>query len=83
MNLSEEHGLVYQLFLNSESSFSQNPEDENYYIYTGTIGKIMPSALFYGKETHVGEPLKGMTANYIAAYFNQQMEWNPYSRKSI
>lgn len=77
VNLSEEHGLVYQLFLNSESSFSQAPEDENYYIYTGTIGKIMPSALFYGKETHVGEPLKGMTANYIAAYFNQQMEWNP------
>jgi len=36
----------------------------------------MPAALFYGKETHVGEPLKGMTANFIASFLTQAMEWN-------
>lgn len=77
VHLREEFGLDYTLFLNSEPSFSQGPTDNKEYIYSGTIGKIMPAALFYGKETHVGEPLKGMTANFIASFVTQEMEWNP------
>ncbi|TMN21602.1 M20/M25/M40 family metallo-hydrolase [Lentibacillus cibarius] len=76
-DLQKTHALDYQLFLNSEPSFTQTPGDTNHYIYAGTMGKIMPAALFYGKESHVGEPLKGMTANYIASFFTQRMEWNP------
>ena len=82
VRLREEHGLVYKLFLNSEPSFSQNPTDIKEYIYSGSIGKIMPAALFYGKETHVGEPLKGMTANYIASFLTQRMEWNELFRET-
>ncbi|WP_107923107.1 M20/M25/M40 family metallo-hydrolase [Lysinibacillus parviboronicapiens] len=82
VKLRKQHGLTYKLFLNSEPSFSQGPSDINEYIYSGTIGKIMPAALFYGKETHVGEPLKGMTANYIASYMTQYMEWNPIFRET-
>ncbi|MBG9455136.1 amino acid degradation protein [Lysinibacillus sphaericus] len=82
VRLREQHGLSYKLFLNSEPSFSQGPADINEYIYSGTIGKIMPAALFYGKETHVGEPLKGMTANFIASYMTQHMEWNPVFRET-
>lgn len=77
VSLRDQYSLSYKLFLNSEPSFSQKPGDENYYIYSGSIGKIMPAALFYGKETHVGEPLKGMTANYMASFLTQLMEWNP------
>ncbi|QTD40695.1 M20/M25/M40 family metallo-hydrolase [Sporosarcina sp. Te-1] len=80
--LRDEYGLSYKLFLNSEPSFSQGPADTNEYIYSGTIGKIMPAALFYGKETHVGEPLKGMTANYIASFLTQRMEWNEKFRET-
>lgn len=68
--------LRMKLFLNSEPSFSQGPTDINEYIYSGTIGKIMPAALFYGKETHVGEPLKGMTAPYMSSFLTAEMEWN-------
>lgn len=82
VRLREQHGLSYKLFLNSEPSFSQGPADNNEYIYSGTIGKIMPATLFYGKETHVGEPLKGMTANFIASYMTQHMEWNPIFRET-
>lgn len=82
VRLREEHGLTYKLFLNSEPSFSQKPLDIDEYIYSGTIGKIMPAALFYGKETHVGEPMKGMTANYIASFLTQRMEWNPLFRET-
>lgn len=82
VRIQEEHGLTYKLFLNSEPSFSQKPSDIAEYIYSGTIGKIMPAALFYGKETHVGEPMKGMTANYIASFLTQNMEWNPLFRET-
>lgn len=82
VRIREEFGLTYKLFLNSEPSFSQSPSDIEEYIYSGTIGKIMPAALFYGKETHVGEPMKGMTANYIASYLTQRMEWNPLFRET-
>ena len=77
VRLRDVHNLTYKMFFNSEPSFSQGPGDNKEYIYTGTIGKIMPSALFYGKETHVGEPLRGITANYIASFLTQLMEWNP------
>ncbi|MEH7744620.1 M20/M25/M40 family metallo-hydrolase [Neobacillus drentensis] len=76
LELKEKYDLTYKLFLNGEPVFSQEPGDENYYVYSGSIGKIMPSALFYGKETHVGEPLSGITAPYIASFLTQRMEWN-------
>src|SRR5699024_1336129 len=41
----EQYQLDITLFLNSEPSFSKQPGDEQYYMYSGTIGKIMPSAL--------------------------------------
>lgn len=74
--LQEHHELDIELFLNGEPSFSQYPEDENYYLYTGSIGKIMPSALFYGQETHAGEPLGGMTGQFMASFLTRKMEWN-------
>lgn len=82
VRLRNVHRLTYKMFFNSEPSFSQEPGDIKEYMYTGTIGKIMPAALFYGKETHVGEPLKGMTANYIASFLTQLMEWNPAFRET-
>ncbi|MFC2949728.1 M20/M25/M40 family metallo-hydrolase [Virgibacillus sediminis] len=79
--LKEQYGLRYRLFLNSEPTF-QAPGDDNYYLYTGSIGKIMPAALLYGQETHVGNPLSGLTANYMATFLTQQMEWNPNFREA-
>lgn len=73
--LKEKHGLDFSLFLNSEPSFTQRPQDPNYYIYSGSIGKIMPSALFYGVETHAGEPLRGLNAHYMSSFLNQKMEF--------
>jgi arginine utilization protein RocB len=76
LELKEQHNLSYKLFLNGEPVFTQEPGDRSFYVYSGSIGKIMPSALFYGKETHVGEPLSGITAPYIASFLTQRMEWN-------
>jgi arginine utilization protein RocB len=76
LELKEQHNLSYKLFLNGEPVFTQEPGDRSFYVYSGSIGKIMPSALFYGKETHVGEPLSGITAPFIASFLTQRMEWN-------
>jgi arginine utilization protein RocB len=76
LELKEEYKLTYKLFLNGEPTFSQQPGDNQYYIYSGSIGKIMPTAYFYGKETHVGEPLSGITAPYLASFLTQRIEWN-------
>jgi arginine utilization protein RocB len=76
LELKDKHNISYKLFLNGEPVFTQEPGDRSFYVYSGSIGKIMPSALFYGKETHVGEPLSGITAPYIASFLTQRMEWN-------
>ncbi|UTH03206.1 M20/M25/M40 family metallo-hydrolase [Macrococcoides canis] len=68
--------LKLSLIMNSEPSFSQLPGDKAHYVYTGSIGKLMPAVMVYGKETHVGEPLKGLSSNYIISRINQEIEYN-------
>lgn len=77
VKLQNEFGLRYILFMNSEPVFTTKPDDENFYVYSGSIGKILVGALFFGKETHAGEPLKGITSPYLASFLTQEMEWNP------
>lgn len=74
--LKDSENLDLKLILNSEPSFSQSAEDTDYYIYSGSIGKIMPSALFYGIGTHAGEPLQGITSHFMSAYLTKEMEFN-------
>ncbi|WP_339227489.1 M20/M25/M40 family metallo-hydrolase [Oceanobacillus sp. FSL K6-2867] len=76
LELQKQHQLSYKLFLNSEPVFTQEPMDRAHYLYTGSMGKILAAALFYGKETHAGEPLSGMTSPFIASFLTQEMEWN-------
>jgi arginine utilization protein RocB len=83
LEIKEDYCLTYKLFLNGEPVFTQEPGDNNFYVYSGSIGKIMPSALFYGKETHVGEPLSGITAPYIASFLTQRMEWNSEFQETV
>ncbi len=81
--LQEEHNLHYKLFLNGEPVFSQAPNIHKHYIYTGTIGKVLPAALFYGRETHAGEPLSGVTSPYMASFLTKEMEWNDRFQETI
>ncbi|MBY7144515.1 M20/M25/M40 family metallo-hydrolase [Virgibacillus sp. NKC19-3] len=83
VDIRDRFNLEYALFLNSEPSFSMHPQDEQYYIYSGTIGKIMPSALFYGRETHAGEPLSGINAHYMASFLTRKMEFNPEFEETV
>ncbi|SEN69864.1 M20/M25/M40 family metallo-hydrolase [Lihuaxuella thermophila] len=76
LELAKRHHLEYKAVLNSEPMFTRYPGDPNKYIYTGSIGKILPGFLCYGKETHVGEPFSGLNANYMASLLTSELELN-------
>jgi len=76
LRLAEEFGLDYVTVLNSEPMFSRYPGDTGHYLYTGSIGKLLPGFLCYGKETHVGEPLAGLNANFMASMVTREIELN-------
>ncbi|TLS36413.1 M20/M25/M40 family metallo-hydrolase [Pseudalkalibacillus caeni] len=76
LELAKKHSLEYTACLNSEPVFTRYPGDQNLYIYTGSIGKMLPGFFCYGKETHVGEPFSGLNANYMTAEVTKELELN-------
>lgn len=76
LELAKQHGLDYSACLNSEPIFPRYPGDENKYIYSGSIGKVLPGFYCYGKETHVGEPLSGLNASNMVSQIVQELELN-------
>ncbi|MCM3003001.1 M20/M25/M40 family metallo-hydrolase [Priestia koreensis] len=70
------YDLEFELMLNGEPMFARYPGDETNYVYTGSIGKIMPAFYCYGKETHVGEPFAGLNANLLVAKLTSELELN-------
>jgi arginine utilization protein RocB len=76
LELAQEYDLEYKTCLNSEPVFSNYPGDKNQYIYTGSLGKLLPGFLCYGIETHVGEPFSGLNANYMVSELTREIELN-------
>ncbi|MGZ3677242.1 MAG: M20/M25/M40 family metallo-hydrolase [Ktedonobacterales bacterium] len=67
LRLREQHDLDYLGAINTDYVTALYPGDPHRYIYTGSIGKLLPSFLIVGKESHVGDPFDGLDANLIAA----------------
>ncbi|MBO9128421.1 M20/M25/M40 family metallo-hydrolase [Bacillus sp. 165] len=76
LKLAKQHNLKYTACLNSEPMFARYPGDETKYIYTGSIGKVLPGFYCYGKESHVGEPLAGLNANIMTSFLTCELELN-------
>ncbi|WP_309478837.1 M20/M25/M40 family metallo-hydrolase [Brevibacillus agri] len=76
LKIAAEFDLRYTTVLNSEPMFTRFPGDQNKYLYTGSIGKVLPGFLCYGKETHVGEPFAGLNGNYMASQITCELELN-------
>lgn len=76
LKIAEQFDLRYTTVLNSEPMFTRFPGDQNTYVYTGSIGKVLPGFLCYGKETHVGEPFAGLNGNYMASQITCELELN-------
>ncbi|MFD1039211.1 M20/M25/M40 family metallo-hydrolase [Virgibacillus byunsanensis] len=74
--LKEDENLIFNACLNGEPMFSKYPQDPAYYVYAGSIGKVLPGFYCYGKESHVGEPFAGINPNLMVSFLSQQLELN-------
>ncbi|HUY77960.1 MAG TPA: hypothetical protein VMV29_14400, partial [Ktedonobacterales bacterium] len=77
LRLRAAHGLEYLGVLNTDYTTWRYPGDPARYAYTGTIGKLLPSFLVMGRESHVGLPFDGLDANLLAAELIRDLSMNP------
>ncbi|MBM7604531.1 arginine utilization protein RocB [Metabacillus crassostreae] len=75
-DIRKKYDLTYKACINSEPMFAKYPYDENQYIYSGSIGKMLASFYCSGIETHVGEPFSGLNATTLISEINRNMELN-------
>lgn len=73
----EEHGFEYVAAINADFVSPRYEDDENRYIYKGTVGKLLPSFFITGAETHVGSAFEGLDPNFITAELTRQINYNP------
>lgn len=72
----KDEGYEFQAVINSEPFFEEYPGDRNKYIYTGTIGKLLPTIFFAGIETHAGEPFNGISSSLLSSITTSIIEAN-------
>ena len=77
VRLEKEHGYHYLAMLDPDYIAPAHPGDPNVYQYVGTVGKLMPTFLIVGKESHVGESFSGLDPNQIAAEITRRVNLNP------
>lgn len=63
--------------INTDYNTAQYPGDKHYYLYRGTVGKIMPAFYVRTIETHAGDPFAGLDANLVLADLVSEITLNP------
>lgn len=77
LHLREQEALTYLGLINTDYAAPRNHSDHGRSIYTGTIGKLLPSFYILGVPTHVGDPFRGIDAGQIAAEIVRRVNLNP------
>ena len=75
--IRDQFQLEFEVAICSEPSFGAYPGDRSKYFYTGSVGKLLPLIFCVGTETHVGEPLEGLNAAWMAAVMTERLELSP------
>src|SRR5690625_581641 len=75
--LKDETHLKFVSAINSDFTTPLYRGDKNNYFYLGSVGKLLPSFLIRGKETHVGQPFEGLESNHIASELYRNIQLNP------
>jgi arginine utilization protein RocB/arginine deiminase len=76
LELAEREGLRYLGVINTDYTAPRGSDESERYIYTGVVGKLLPSFYVLGNPTHVGEPFRGIDANQIAAELVRRLNLN-------
>lgn len=74
--LRARHELNYIGLLNTDYVTTLYPGDEHRYLYSGTIGKLLPGFLCIGSTSHAGDPFNGLDANLLAAELIRDLSMN-------
>jgi len=75
--LKDRENFDYIAAINSDYTSPRYLGDENRYIYTGTVGKLLPTFFITGKETHVGQVFEGFDPNLIISELTKEIDYNP------
>lgn len=76
LKLKKEKNLSYTCCLITEPHLVKHPKDEIKYMYTGSVGKLLPLFYCVGMETHVCEPFAGINPNLFTAKIIELIEQN-------
>lgn len=74
--LKEKEHFEYIACINADYSTNYSPGDENRYIYYGSIGKLLPCFVAFGKEAHVGQAFSAFDPNLLIAEITKRMSLN-------
>lgn len=75
--LAAKHNLNLLGVINLDATGDNTDGSSGRALYTGTIGKLMLSALVVGVDTHAGYSLDGVNANYLASALAIDLELSP------
>ncbi len=76
LELRQREQLEYIGVINTDYTAPRTSDESERYIYTGVVGKLLPSFYVLGDPTHVGEPFRGIDANQIAAELVRRLNLN-------
>lgn len=76
VDLKKKEGFEYISCINADYSTNYSPGDENRYIYYGSIGKLLPCFVAFGKEAHVGQAFSALDPNLLIAEITRKMSLN-------
>jgi arginine utilization protein RocB len=77
LKLREREGLSYLGVINTDYTAPRDSNRDTRFVYSGTIGKLLPSFYILGVRTHVGEIFRGVDASHIAAELVSRINLNP------
>ncbi|MBL8089638.1 MAG: M20/M25/M40 family metallo-hydrolase [Anaerolineales bacterium] len=77
LKLREKENLNYIGVINTDYTAPRNENENTRFIYSGTVGKLLPSFYILGVRTHVGEIFRGVDASHIAAELVREINLNP------
>lgn len=75
--LRKKEKLNYLFAINNDYICPLYPGDTKKYVYTGSVGKILPCFYIQGKETHVAQCFEGFDASMVAAELVNLINLNP------
>lgn len=76
VELKKCEGFEYIACINADYSTNYSPGDEHRYIYYGSIGKLLPCFVAFGKEAHVGQAFSAFDPNLLIAEVTRNMSLN-------